>query len=427
MKELKILALYWHHPDIKSVPSLIFENFLPALKKRVKVHTTFLIYTPDKLKITEKQNSDVRILDIHEFTNAVEIINKVKPDIVFAQAYPIFIEYAISLAAKSFNIPVISGFSDELNVISNKKILRTFVDQFFQSSVSTDSKKENNEFMRRGIFFIYKYVFLIKTQREMKMNWYKILKNSFMIFRLLPSSVTNQRHVEFSNTLHWVERESLKHELIDRGFKENSLTVIGNPMYDGILKKVHEIKSNYKKEGKIRVLLATTSLYEHGLWSKKQRDEVVNKMVSEICKYKNEISLTVKIHPSSESLSDYKEIIHQVDSSISIYQKGDIIQFLDSSDVIIFFKPHSALIYSILAKKPSILCNFFNTKYEYVEKGYVSECKDPTSIVSIIKKIKDNNIASNKRDEFVKDYLYKDDGLASERLCDAIMGLLKKT
>ena len=282
MKELKILALYWHHPDIKSVPSLIFENFLPALKKRVKVHTTFLIYTPDKLKITEKQNSDVRILDIHEFTNAVEIINKVKPDIVFAQAYPIFIEYAISLAAKSFNIPVISGFSDELNVISNKKILRTFVDQFFQSSVSTDSKKENNEFMRRGIFFIYKYVFLIKTQREMKMNWYKILKNSFMIFRLLPSSVTNQRHVEFSNTLHWVERESLKHELIDRGFKENSLTVIGNPMYDGILKKVHEIKSNYKKEGKIRVLLATTSLYEHGLWSKKQRDEVVNKMVSEI-------------------------------------------------------------------------------------------------------------------------------------------------
>ena len=102
-----------------------------------------------------------------------------------------------------------------------------------------------------------------------------------MIFRLLPSSVTNQRHVEFSNTLHWVERESLKHELIDRGFKENSLTVIGNPMYDGILKKVHEIKSNYKKEGKIRVLLATTSLYEHGLWSKKQRDEEYDNYMQE--------------------------------------------------------------------------------------------------------------------------------------------------
>ena len=42
-------------------------------------------------------------------------------------------------------------------------------------------------------------------------------------------------------------------------------------------------------------------------------------------------------------------------------QKGSVEDFLENCDVVISFPPSStALIYSIIAKKPIILCNFFN-------------------------------------------------------------------
>ncbi len=426
MESIRILIPTHVTPDTKSVTTLFFENLLPIIKQHANVHLIWLVYKPDKIDKLKKISSDTTIIDIHDYDNAVELLQNQKPNIIFASATRSFIDYALSSAAKSIKIPTFSMFwSDWYYTPTSSKIQRVKlnISRFFQNSAPTDTNQDQKQQMRRGRFFIAKYLFLARTQKALKMNLLQIISNFFMLLKHnLFDTATDSR---FANTLHFLEDEKLKNSLIESGFDASTLLVTGNPIFDESLQKSLEQK-NLSNNNK-RILFAPSTLYEHGFWNKEQRDFSVTEIVKEIHKINDKISIIVKIHPSTSILYEYKSLVDKIDSSILVYQEGDIREFLEDIDLVITFVFSSAEVYAIIARKPIVICNFFHSKPDIlVKKGLAIECTDPSKLVESIEKANDILDYDKKRNDFIDEFLYKPDGRASERICDAILKLLNK-
>ena len=64
----------------------------------------------------------------------------------------------------------------------------------------------------------------------------------------------------------------------------------------------------------------------------------------------------------------------------------------------------------------------------FLKRDLALECKTADSLALSIHKILSANPATNLRvDNFIKDFLYKSDGKASERISDLILSVIKKT
>ena len=136
----------------------------------------------------------------------------------------------------------------------------------------------------------------------------------------------------------------------------------------------------------------------------------------------------MKIHPSSAVISEYEPLIHAIDPAISVIQEGSIEDYLDDVDVILAYSSASTgLIYSLIKNKPIVICNFFNRINDrLIESGLAIECKDPSLLIGkILSSIELDTMFEKRRDDFIKKYFYKGDGLASERICKNLLNLLK--
>ena len=142
--------------------------------------------------------------------------------------------------------------------------------------------------MKRGRFFIYKYYFLYKTQKVLKTKNSRIFKTFFELIKL--HIFINDFNKNFSNDLHWVVGNQLVDILIKSGFDKNSIVVTGEPSLDKIFTKIKLIKSSFTYSQKIRVLYVPIQFYEHNLWTKKQRDSNIIKIIKSISASKNEIA-----------------------------------------------------------------------------------------------------------------------------------------
>src|SRR2546423_4934375 len=302
MKVLKILVPIHTLPHVTTVITSFFDNILPILKEKVSVHMIWFVYQPNKLKSSTDFSPDTRVLDVHNYKNAFEVLTKEKPDLVFASATYSFMDYAFSLASKHLGIPVISGFYSDLTFKRDRtELIRSYTSRFFQSNIPTDTEQQERQFMKRGRFYVYKYLFVLKTQIAIRMHLFDILRNFIRVFsNVFQSEKTFTFDPAFANTLHWLEGEDLFEQLTRSGFEKPSLVVTGNPMYDSVFTKLQSSQLS-KSNSVINVLLVTDALYEHGFYSLDQRNKMVKLTINEFSKYKNEISLTVKIHPSSES------------------------------------------------------------------------------------------------------------------------------
>lgn len=426
MQLIKILIPTHVTPETKSLTTLFFENLLPILKQHVNVHIIWFVYQPDRFDQLQKISENITMVDFHDYGNAFELLKKLKPDIIFASATRSFVDYALSTAAKSIGIPTFSMFwSDWYYTPTNSKLQHTTlnVSRFFQNSTPTDTNKNKKQSMRRGRFFIKKYLFLARTQHAVKMNLFEIISNFFMLLKhnLLDVGIDSR----FANTIHFLEDEKLQKSLVYVGFEKSTLIVTGNPIFDKALQKSLEQKTSLVKSNKKRILLAPSTLYEHGFWNKDQRDFAIKEIIKQIYQKNDKISIIVKIHPSTSILSEYTSIINSIDSSISVYQKGDIQEYLENIDLVITFQSSTAEVFAIIARKPIIICNFFQSQSDIlVEKGLAIECIDPSNLVKLVEQIHYNSEYEKKRDDFIKEFLYKADGRASERICDELIKLV---
>jgi len=425
---LRILTVLHTMPNVKSYRTLCFENILDYLKTKSDVHMTWLVYMPDKLNVSLQNDSNITILDIHGFKNAVEVIQTVKPDIIWVAPTLNLPDYAFALAGKFLKIPVVGELVNELFIKSDQfDAIKTYISQFFQSSVPTDAATDKKQFMKRGRFFLYKYLFLLRTQKAVKMNTLKILEDFFTIVKAYLTVMKHLHNPKFAVNLHFVESQTLVESLVRNGFERSSLVVSGIPMYDKVFQKLQELQKSSLKQNddKIHILLLTHAMYEHGYWTRGQRDRLVKEVVSEAVKYSDEMSLTVKIHPSSEILSEYQHLVNPIDPKIPIHQKGDILDFIFACDIVLAYSTESALFYALVLGKPVIILNFFGLEHDlFLERGLVYECKETSSLISLIKQgVKSNVVNRKKLDDFIEEFLYKLDGRSSERIGNTLLDL----
>ena len=118
-------------------------------------------------------------------------------------------------------------------------------------------------------------------------------------------------------------------------------------------------------------------------------------------------------------------MVHKIDPSIMIYQKEPILQLLEESDVIISSSSGTAMLCGLLLRKPLIIHNCFQVdRDEFLERGLVVECKEPSDIISSIHTATKSKPSDEKIDEFIKNVFFKQDGHAAERISDSIIRFL---
>lgn len=422
MTKLRILIPLHTTPNNKSFLTIFFENLLPVLKKHADVDVTWLVYTPERLDNNQTFSNDT-ILDIHDYENALEVVKKVCPDIIYSSETWNFIDYALSSVAKDMNIPVFCIVYSNifLTKTTTQNILSNFK-RFFQNSVPTDTDQNEKQFMRRGRFFIYKYRFLLKTMFAIKKRRFETLT---LIWKFILFDRLNPKFAP--DTIQFLENEGLVKERLNLGFSKSNLIVTGNPIYDDAFHKLTNHTNSNSKSDKIRVLFAPSTLYEHGFWSSEQREYAVKETVKKITEQKNTMSLTIKIHPSSSVLSDYESMIHAIDPTIQVHQKGGIQDFLQNTDVVITFQSSTAEVYALMANKPVIICNYYNIKGDvFLDRKLAANCKNPSLLIQSIHQAVSESPIQNSRDDFIREFMYKWDGRASERISNYIMELFKK-
>ncbi len=424
MQSIKILIPLHTLPHVKSVTTIFSESLLSVLKTKVDVHILWLVYTPDRIDSENRYYHDYTILDIHDYQNAVDVIRKETPDLIYANGTWNFIDHALSSAAKFCDIPAFCIVYSDIWIKKNlSENISSNITRFFQSSIPTDTEKNKKKFMKRGKFFMFKYIFLLKTKITIKQD---IIQTLFIIWKFIFLDKLDARFV--NDTVEFLENENLLKQRIEMGYKNSHLIVTGNPIYDLAFQKLSNSKLSDKKDNKIRVLFAPSTLYEHGFWTKKQREYAVKETIKELSKNKNKISVIVKIHPSSSVLSDYESLVNSIDSSIHIYQNGDILEFLNDADVVISFQSSTAEVYALLSKKPIVICNFYDLKDDvFLERGLAVDCKESSSLfTSINLALVDNPATEQKRENFIQEFMFKWDGCSAERICDKLIELSKK-
>ena len=413
-------------PDVVSYKQMLFENILPVLQTKTDVHVTWLVYQPQKIN-TKKL--DYTVLDIHDFKNALDVVKFVKPDIIYNSPTVNLPDISLTLAGKFLKIPTVGEILQNVIFKTDKLVtVKSLISQVFERSVPTDIN-EDTKFMKRGRFYAFKYIFLLRTQRAIGLSLFEILKKNIKIVKSTLNHQKNWYYPDFACDLNFVENEKFEKSLLDDGFKKSSLIVTGSPQYDTMFKKLHTLRPHIKKNEKINVLLVTHSLFEHGYQTRSQRDSIVKQIITEIIKHKDKISLTVKIHPSSEILKEYQDLIHTIDPTISIQQNGDSANYLEECDVLLSYSTSSSPMRACILKKPMIFCNFFNTLENdmMLERDLAYDCKESTCLISAINEVLIKNPATEEKvNQFIKDVFHKSDGRASERVSEAILSLIDK-
>lgn len=406
---LKILIPIHVLPTVPLIHTRIIESMLPHLKKKYNVELIWFIYLQNKIK---SKPDGYNILDIHDYSDAVELLRDVKPDLVYAHSNPSFDpQFAVILAAKFLNVPVLSGvWADRWLQPKKIKKIFSYLTQFL----------ENRD---RANFFIFKTLFVNATLNAIGFSKSESFSKLCGIFKKYCSRNYGY-DPKYASDIHWLENESLFDNMSKFNYARESLIVTGNPLYDLPIKRIQNFKSQNRTDKKIQVLFATSLIAEHGIWTKKQRDYVIKNVVKNVS-LSDDLCLTIKLNPQ-ENYDYYKSLVHSIDKNILIFKDGDFLDYLEKTDIVISFSGVTSIaIFTLLARKPLLVTNFFNIKGDKpIEEKVAINCESPSQLTNLIK-MGVTNTHEEKIARFIKDTFYKEDGEAAQRLCEHIINFIE--
>ena len=426
--QLKILVPHSTPYNTISVITLIFEKLIPQLERKFTVKIIRLVYQPKKFLSDSKLNLQQSNIDIHDFNDAVDAVKTINPDLIYANPDLDFINPSFVTAGKICNVPVFNLiFHEPTEKINYFKHFTTHIQHVLDSDIPTQTNSENSSSFGRGKFILYKFLFCVKTFKKS----YPFTKFLKLIFLILKAQYFQLKHLDprFAIDLHCLLNQNQYRDLEFHGFSTKTLCLVGNPMYDDLFIKKNKL-SNKKKTKPVKILFVPDPFYEHGDWTKTQRDLIFNQIVQKLSEHKNDFSLKIKIHPASK-IDDYKKLLEKIDSEISIFQNGSIEDFLEDTDLVITYSSLSTGVqYAALMGIPVIICNFFSRHdriWSLTDSKLAIECQNIDKLLSSIKNsLNDNSDLEFNLKNYVEKNLYKDDGKASERMANAIFDLLKK-
>jgi hypothetical protein len=208
---------------------------------------------------------------------------------------------------------------------------------------------------------------------------------------------------------------------------KGKVSLTGSIDHDKILKFKKPIKKDKK-----RILITTSPLVEDNFIEEEKYKKIVGKIIENITKIEN-VEIQISLHPRETNIELYKKLAEN-HKNIEVIKKVDITylyESLNKADVIITYGSGSATEAMIL-NKPVVFIDLFgkNNPYNQVykdQKAVVESNEEElyTTLKRIFEDKKLKGTLKKERENFIKDYCYKIDGKATERIIKEIYNSLK--
>lgn len=215
-------------------------------------------------------------------------------------------------------------------------------------------------------------------------------------------------------------------------YPKDSVVVTGQPRYD-ILARVNEVFDREKTLEKLNLdknkKLIVWTTQSHGL-TKEENEKSFNAVYNAIKELSDDVQLVIKLHPNEFDLTLHKEIAKEVGIKPIITKDIDIYEILYACDIMLT-KHSTTAIEAMILNKPVITMNFSKEAdpMPYAESGAaLGVYKEEDLIINIKKALYDKQTQEKlkkAREKFVYEHAYKQDGKATERVCDLIEEMIE--
>lgn len=419
---------YTHSVEVSQIT-----NICTKLKEKCNLRVVWLVFQAGK--IDESKTDGDEIIHFLDYENAIEVLEEIKPDIILMDGELTCYSTTFAIAGRFKKIPLVALYLvtdvDKQSItkwLSIKSRLKLALSNRVFASISTESEDKIFGMFR---FLLKEYIFLLRTLRKMKFSIFHLLK--FITFypriqlfahHYIPFHKIASGDMNLCSIPEWAKK------LENAKFPKSSILLIGNPYYDRLFLQMRDYKSDKSLTStkRIKILLCTSPMHEHGVWTKKEEDSMIISVINEILN-RDEFEMAIKIHPSSSSLDEYRKLLKENHLAVTIYQKENLIELLNSYDVMITYGSGTQLLDAILIKKPVVFLDFGHHSLLnlFFDNNLTIECNSIHEILEKIKEAKLSTITNSHHEDYVKKHLGVFDGKSSERAADAILELVKGT
>ena len=174
MKELVILVPKIYPPENKDIVSNELNNIFSKLKLHFKIKIYWVIFQPYEFK--EYSIDESVIIDYHKFHNAIEIIDKFKPDIIITEVILGLNGIAFATAGKFKKIPVVTISHPGQHIKTTKFFQFKMFIRICLSKKILGDVSNNNKKMGYFIWAMQRYLFLFSTLRKCDKNILELMK-----------------------------------------------------------------------------------------------------------------------------------------------------------------------------------------------------------------------------------------------------------
>ena len=400
--------------------TIFFNNIIPHLSKLIEVKVYWLI-TDDYGQRHNVISPQYEYLFMSDFKNAMEVCEKIKPDAIYHLVGWHIVDYAFVIAKKILKIPSFSigeGYGendhfDEVDYADTKAIILQYVREFFETKSIEEQKVKKS----RGMNFIKKTLFLIKTMKAVNRSWVKTIPIMWEFFQIGKKQLKKgfEKFAKFGADIIFAENMSQVKLLVTGGIKRENIVMVGSPIFDNAFTKRKQLSE--KINNKLNILFITANisgLQGKSNWTKSKRNQMTKELADRFDHAPN-TALTIKIHPISENYKEYEDILESF-KNVNLCQVDYIVDLLEKSDIVITPCTSTATSIALVMKKPIIIWNHFQVMGDlFLSKGFALECKNKDEIehcLDNVKEFTDQN--KEKIDKFVKEEY--GDGYATQRI-----------
>jgi hypothetical protein len=420
---LKILVINEVSPQIKNRTSILFEKIVPILCKKNEVKIFWL--STDKIE--EKGNTGFKYESLYwkNFKNAKEVIEKINPSLIYLFPGQSIIDYSFLLASRQLQIPTCGWVEGTPMFGYNSSRKKYFKEQLRNFFVKKQTGTNNISF--RGISFIQKNLFFIKTARSIGKTYYYIMLDLFQQFQRMYYLETRKEknNAKFDCDLLLIENEYSVEYGSTHGLSKEKMVMVGDPNYDLAFKK--RCIDDMGKIEKYNVLFITVNISSQAdsNWSIHEQSKMIKELCNEYKKWGSDFSLSIKIHPVSEDFDYYKKNIDKHNVNIKLFQHENIYELIEKADVILTTATSTAGSIGLIMNKPIILCNYFQVENDqFLESKVAIKCENISNIKDSILMAK----SFNQKNEFrIKKFIKKfyGDGNSIQKIVNIIENLMK--
>lgn len=450
---------YFNRNDIKYTSKRAGRWITHIFSKKYQDNTDVLFISRDRFVKIESVSDN--LVSDSLFFSIISELSTQHPDInlnLLCKASP-----PKNLNIKAVNVDSYTKFSDLLNsaFFSVKKIIQWRINKYYLANRMNPDKSIDSHILysldsffslvNLGYYSIVDYCYynaLKKLNPRVVISNDDVLqfkprsKNNYLKFITLQSSTISPSNETYQRKfIHEFGSESIRSDyficqgeyfkkLKDYSNTSKKVVVMGQPRYD-ILAHASEIYDKSKivmdlgLDPNKKIILWCTQT--HGM-SSEENISSINAVYNTMTSLKDEVQLVIKLHPSEDQdaplyydNTSYKPVIlkKDVDTNALLY-----------SCEMMITKNSTTAMEAVILNKPVIVLNLSGDpdQVNFVSEGVALGVYDQVDLFSATKKIlDDNSILHEKREEYIKKYLYKIDGKATERVVNLIISLLDES